>query len=246
LQSDPGKLLSKAKSMLHEAQRTELYPIHLEKELQQALVRRDEATSKQLLNELLGYIFLQSEADVSILRLRIMELLVLLSRAAIEGGADQSRIFLLNENCLNELEQLSATEQLRERVENWLVLVLHRFMGYLFEFQEAAHRDALFKAISYIRENCEKKLTLDEVAAHVYISASYLSRIMREETGRSFPDHLNQIRIERACEYLAQPQYTIVQVSELVGYSDQSYFTKVFKAVKGISPRAYRMNHTDS
>jgi YesN/AraC family two-component response regulator len=232
--------------MLHEAQRTELYPIHLEKELQQALVRRDEATSKQLLNELLGYIFLQSEADVSILRLRIMELLVLLSRAAIEGGADQSRIFLLNENCLNELEQLSATEQLRERVESWLVLVLHRFMGYLFEFQEAAHRDALFKAISYIRENCEKKLTLDEVAAHVYISASYLSRIMREETGRSFPDHLNQIRIERACEYLAQPQYTIVQVSELVGYSDQSYFTKVFKAVKGISPRAYRMHHTDS
>ena len=58
--------------------------------------------------------------------------------------------------------------------------------------------------------------------------------------GISFSTYLNQVRIEKSKELLKNKQHKIIDVAIMVGFEDQSYFTKVFKRVTGVSPNHYR------
>jgi two-component system response regulator YesN len=85
-----------------------------------------------------------------------------------------------------------------------------------------------------------KKVTLDEVAACVYLSPSYFSKVFKQEMEMSFNTYLNYIRIEMSKKLLSDPSIAIVDISNLVGFEDQSYFSKVFKKMTGLSPKKFR------
>jgi len=87
-----------------------------------------------------------------------------------------------------------------------------------------------------------KKITLEDVAAYVYLSPSYFSKIFKEEMDVNFNAYLNYVRIEMSKKLLLDPSISMVEVSNLVGFEDQSYFSKVFKKMTGISPKKYREN----
>lgn len=96
-------------------------------------------------------------------------------------------------------------------------------------------------AIKFIDNNyCENDLSLDEVSKRFCLSSSYLSKLIKEETGLSFVDYLTSIRIRKATSIMDDPTVKIYQVAELVGYSNQHYFCKAFKKVTGLSPTEYR------
>ena len=86
------------------------------------------------------------------------------------------------------------------------------------------------------------KITLEEVSSHVYLSPSYFSKIFKEEMKYNFNTYLNHIRIEVSKQLLADDKVLLVDVSSLVGYEDQSYFSKVFKKMTGVSPGKFREN----
>lgn len=96
-------------------------------------------------------------------------------------------------------------------------------------------------AIRFIDNNyCENDLSLDEVSKRFSLSSSYLSKLIKEETGLSFVDYVTNIRIKKAISIMDDPTVKIYQVAELVGYSNQHYFCKAFKKVTGLSPTEYR------
>ena len=74
----------------------------------------------------------------------------------------------------------------------------------------------------------------------VYLSPAYLSRIFKQETGVTFNEYLNRVRLNKAKELLRRRELRMTDISLAVGYEDQSYFTKVFKRVAGMLPREYR------
>ena len=73
----------------------------------------------------------------------------------------------------------------------------------------------------------------------VCLSPDYLSRIFRQETGISFHQYLNNVRITKAKELIRTTALRLTDISQMVGYDDQSYFTKVFKRTAGIAPGEY-------
>ena len=81
---------------------------------------------------------------------------------------------------------------------------------------------------------------MDGIARHVNFSKTYLSRIFKEETGENISSYINKVRIDRAKLLLADQNISLVDVAALTGFEDQSYFTKVFKAITGQSPKKYR------
>ena len=85
-----------------------------------------------------------------------------------------------------------------------------------------------------------KKISLEDVAKHVYLSRSYLSSIFKEETGQSLFAYINQVRVEKSKLYLLDNNVALVDVAALCGFEDQSYFTKVFIKETGLSPKKYR------
>ena len=97
-------------------------------------------------------------------------------------------------------------------------------------------------ATEYIQENYAKDLSLTEVAEHLRISTGYLSTLMNQNIGCGFVDFLNQVRVDRACCYLEQHQLKNYEVAYKVGFNDEKYFSKVFKKMKGMTPKEYRLS----
>jgi len=95
------------------------------------------------------------------------------------------------------------------------------------------------RAMSFVKDNFSRQISLESAAAEVPLSPSHLSRLFVEETGRGFSDFLIEIRIERAKELLSEPGASIKQVSAACGYPDPNYFSRLFKKVTGSTPTAF-------
>jgi len=213
-----------------------LYPIKKEEELLSSISRGDVFLARALLNEILGHIFFHSGQDLEVIRSRVIELIVLLSRAAVKGGASAETIFAMNYDYFQEIEGMHTVEDLTY----WLSQVMNKFTGTIFSFANAKHADVLYRAVMYIKTNYMKKLTLEDVAGHVFLSPAYLSKIFKDETGCNFNTYLNTIRIEESKRLLPDNSIELVDISSMVGYEDQSYFSKVFKKLVGLSPGKFR------
>lgn len=96
------------------------------------------------------------------------------------------------------------------------------------------------RLLAYIQEHYADPITLTEVARQFHFNASYLSSYFAAHNEEGFSEYLNKVRLEKAMEMLQTTEHTISDISASVGYSDQSYFTKVFKKQTGISPSKYR------
>ena len=96
------------------------------------------------------------------------------------------------------------------------------------------------RAMSYVNEHYAEKLTLQQLADYLYISTWHLCRVFKKCTNMNFVDILNKIRIEHAKRYLKETNLKIYEISRNVGYSDIAYFSKVFRAMTGMSPKQYR------
>lgn len=212
------------------------YPIDLEKRLQEAILEGNETKAREYLNRLLGEIFFRSNGDFNVIKARALELVVLLSRSAIEGGAEVEQIFTLNNNYIEEINQFKTSEDLGV----WLSSIINRFVGYVFDFKDVRHSVTLHKIIGYIRNNYMNKITLDEIADHVFMSKSHISKIFNEEMGMSVSVYINKVRVEKSKRLLLDASMTIADIANLTGFEDQSYFTKQFKAETGISPKKFR------
>lgn len=100
------------------------------------------------------------------------------------------------------------------------------------------------KAIEYLKANYTKDLTLKSVSEELFISTWYLSKLLKKETGNTFTDLLNSIRIEEAKGLLKDRRYKVYEIANLVGFTDIPYFTKLFKKITNLSPMEYKNRHS--
>lgn len=83
-------------------------------------------------------------------------------------------------------------------------------------------------------------LSLQDVANSIQVSPSYLSRLLKQETGASFIEYLTQVRVRMAVQLLNDPAMKIYEIAERVGYGSQHYFSTAFRKVLDMSPAEYR------
>ncbi len=212
------------------------YPIEIEQRLQRMITQGDKRGAQELINKLLGIMYFTTAGDFKEIKDRAKELIVLFSRASLEGGADVRHIFGQNRNLQDEIDQMQNLDELSD----FLTAIFYRFVGYVFDFTQFEHTDILHKAVNYLRENLSEKLGLEDLASHVGLSRSYLSTIIKSELGLTFTEYVNQMRVDRSKELLLDPSLSLAAIAGLVGYGDQSYFTKKFTQQEGMSPGQYR------
>lgn len=212
------------------------YPFEKEKELLTKIELGDKQASQKILNEILGHIFFSSGKDFNVIKARVLELVVMLSRAAVEGGADIEEVFGLNYRYLSDIHAFKTVEELCF----WLSSIMARFTDCVFNLADVRHKDTIYKALDYIKRNFNKRITLEEVAGQVYLNPSYFSKIFKNEMKTTFVSYVNRIRINAAKNLLTDISIPLTDVSCIVGFEDQSYFTKVFKKATGVTPGKYR------
>ena len=236
-QKQIGEYIQNVKAMLiKESQGYISYPYDKEKQLSYAIISNDLANSRKYLNEILGHIFFSSANNLDVIKVRAMELSVMISRAALDGGADQSKIFDINIKFLSEFFNYKTIEEVC-----WaLTDILRKFTKETFEFSNVKHVDLISKAVSYVKTNYMRKLTLNEVAQYVFLSPSYFSKIFKHEMNYYFNDYLNYVRVEKSKALLLTERISLVDIATNVGFYDQSYFNKVFKKITGITPKKFK------
>ncbi|MDF2613123.1 MAG: response regulator containing CheY-like receiver domain and AraC-type DNA-binding domain [Clostridia bacterium] len=195
--------------------------------------------TKKLINEILVELFATGGEDTDILIARILELVVILSRGALAGGADYIEIFWLNGMCMKEIFQIDNIEDLYL----WLTQFLEKFVDLIFKNKEIKYADIIHKACLYIKANYMNKITLEDTASIAKVTPNYLSKIFKESMGKSFTHYLNLVRIENSKKMLMGEDITLEEIALKSGFTDQSYFTKVFKKLTNVSPKKYRQAH---
>ena len=102
------------------------------------------------------------------------------------------------------------------------------------------HKELIDRVGKYIVENVGVEITLNNVAAAMNISPNYLSKIFKEESGVSFSNFLSEKKLEKAEELLVETKLSVAEIVKIVGYSNEAYFTKLFRMKYSDTPGAYR------
>ena len=99
--------------------------------------------------------------------------------------------------------------------------------------------DRIKKILSYIEENYQNKITLNDIAGHIHLCESECTRLFKRHMNTTLFAFLQEYRIERSLEFLQDDQ-PVSAVADKAGFSDPNYYSKVFAKIKGCSPREYR------
>ncbi|MCL2653878.1 MAG: AraC family transcriptional regulator [Propionibacteriaceae bacterium] len=212
------------------------YPFDVERRLVGMIRRGDRAGAAEMINHVLAALYLASDGDFPRLRQGATELITLFSRAAIDGGADARLIFGEKPTLDRRLERFTTVDEL----SGFLVGVFDRFVGYVFDFSKFQHANAIRQVVDYIRAHYAERITLADVSREVWFSPSYLSSVFSSEMGTGFAAYLQTVRVNKSKELLLGTHQTIAEISQATGFTDQSYFTKIFTRMVGVSPTQFR------
>ena len=212
------------------------YPIQKEKELLERTSAGDRDGAKKVLDELLGVIFYDTGVKLDMIKSRVLELVVLLSRAAIDGGADVEQIFGLNYKYLSTIHTIRSLDELTQ----WTTRIINRFTDLVFTLQPVRQTHAIREAIRYIHKNYKSKITQIDTSHAAGLSPAYFSKLFKLEMNTTFTEYLSYKRVEEAKGLLLSTGMSLGDVAFECGFEDQSYFTKVFTRLVGTSPSKYR------
>jgi len=218
------------------------YPLDTERELLGKVKIGDRTGAKEILNSILGTILFKTIGDLGILKARLLELLSILSRAAVEGGVPIDVMLERNLAYVNKVMQIDSQEDLCA----WISTALNEFIELVYSSQDAKKMTQIRPAINYVDANYDKPVTLADIARASHLSVSRLAHLFKEQMGITVIDYLTSVRIERAKRLLLATDQNCTEICFQVGYNNQSYFTRSFKTLVGMTPRQFRANNQRS
>lgn len=162
----------------------------------------------------------------------------LFTRATIQGGVDPEQAYNLSDVFIRQIEETRERKQLEQLEYDMLAAFINRVR----EEKKSTYQWIVNRALEYIHDRILKNLTLKEIAAYLEVHPSYLSKVFHEEVGVPLIEYINRKKIEASQYFLLHSNSSISEISQLFGYCNQSYYTKLFKTYTGLTPKQYRNN----
>ena len=213
----------------------ELY-LNEEPALFSAIRAGDRPRAREILNRILVAIHHHAGSRLELVKSLFLELVVSMSRTAVEaGGAPEA---LLGDH-YTRMTELAGIDGL-ERLAAWLSKTLEQMMDVIGRHRRRGAAAALFGAMAFMEKHCGERISRDEAAQAAHLSPSHFSHMVRKETGSTFTEWLNRLRVDRAAEMLARTDKPLAVVAIECGFEDQSYFTKVFRRYRNCPPGLFR------
>lgn len=142
----------------------------------------------------------------------------------------------LFENFNQELNQYGSAD----KIFNYLIKEVTSSFEIIIEEMKEADSRPIRIAKQYIQEHFNETLTLESVSGEAGFNTTYFSSMFKKETGVTFSEYLQEVRMNRAKELLKETNRNIQDICEEVGYNDLKSFTKIFAKHTGLKPNEYR------
>lgn len=163
--------------------------------------------------------------------------ITMVTRAALDGGASEDLAYAMSDSYIQTSENsrnIEYIEKLKKRaLQDFVSAVNHRK-------NSLPYSKAVRKAVTYMRSHMQEKITLELLAEASGLSTSRLAHLFKEETGVSPMEYLRKERVDAAKSLLLDSERKIYEISEILGFTNESHFIKIFKESEGITPAEYR------
>lgn len=236
-ESERAEALQALKGRLHDDIRSTY--LHEEPALLAAIRRGERTEARRILNRVLIAIYSVGGSHTALLKSLALELVVMMTRAAVQAGGDPAKILGINFQSLTALAQVSDQETLAP----WLCDMLEQLIDAIQTNVRRPNSVQLARAIEYMQDHLADHLARADVARAAGLSPSHFSHLMRAKTRWSFTELLTRLRVDHACHLLAHTELGLVQIALECGFGDQSYFARVFRRQTGRTPGDYRRAH---
>ena len=164
-------------------------------------------------------------------------IIVLASRAAIDGGIDPLTSYLKSDLYFQRLENCADIKAIYSLVFEVAIDYAELVSDYLIQ---KSHRSYVEQCKHFIRKRINKPFSNDEVAKELSISKHYLSRLFAEEVGMGIQQYAVRERLEAAKNMLKFSDQEISTIAMYLCFASQSYFGKLFKKHTGYTPKQFR------
>ncbi|MDQ0885553.1 two-component system response regulator YesN [Paenibacillus sp. V4I9] len=165
-----------------------------------------------------------------------LQLLLLASRILLELNVHKQGLEEKENELLVKVFQQETLGDLRRLVESHLIEVCER----IGEKRSGKAKNVIERIRSLIDKRFAENLQVGDIAKEVFLSTTYLCLLFKQETGETINEYMTKVRVDKAKELLKDPANKFYEVCYAVGYSDPSYFSKIFKKQTGHTPSSFR------
>ncbi len=165
-----------------------------------------------------------------------IELIYVVSRALYEIGEDIGAIAGKRPAILDTLYKTEHLFELQQQLNDFMLSIANDFAKKYAQKNGKTIRDIK----NIIETQYMEELSVNKIAEAVYLSPNYMSLVFKRETGETISDYLTRKRMDVAKELLQKTDSKILDIANMVGFQDASYFSKVFKKHTGVHPQKYR------
>ncbi|MCH4888541.1 response regulator [Acidaminobacter sp. JC074] len=164
----------------------------------------------------------------------LMELIVMVLSTSYKHELSEAEVGY--STYISEFRRITSQNQLTSWSYRKIILVAETIQS-----SKTSHvSNVILKAKTYIDENFDKDIGLNDVSKEVSISPQYFSTIFKEELGLNFIEYLRNKRVEVAKELLRDKKFSVKEICYKVGYNDPNYFSRLFKKLVGVSPTEFK------
>ena len=164
-------------------------------------------------------------------------IITLTTRASIAGGLDAEQAYYLSDNYIQEMEKLRRTDDINSLQYTILIDFTERVAGRKIP---AGMSREVFSCIQYISQHTNEPIQVNDVAEHVNMSRSTITRRFKKELGFDISSFIRRCKLEEARSLLTFTDKSLSEISSYLCFSSQSHFQTAFKAKYGVTPLQYR------
>lgn len=212
------------------------YPVSQEHNLILQVRGGKTAEAKEAMTAYLNGILLYEAGNLDFIKVHLIELCALISRE----GSDK---FVGNEESIRDsfayIESLNKIDGIQD-LKEWSEELVDHFTTRTGLLHYGGNSQLVLQVLRLIAKDDKYQLTLAAAATQLHVNPSYLSGHFKREAGMGFSEFINEQKITKSKELLEKTNLRLLEIADLCGFEDQSYFTKVFSKRVGMSPRAYR------
>lgn len=189
------------------------------------------AETEQIIHQIRTY----AEGNTTVAKGLLSDICLAAARYYFRTTGDEFGLGRSIDQILEDMFRMRSFKEAAEYMKNLVRTVRSNLSG-----EEKGYSLIVKNIMTYINTHYAEPITLSSVSASFGISAGYLSRLLRTETGINFVELVSRARIEAAKQLLRDPKYKVNEVGEMVGYKEYAYFYQVFKRMEGCSPKEYK------
>jgi two-component system response regulator YesN len=208
----------------------------MQNEIIDKVVLGDLTGSREIINRFLGVILLESGMNFDMLKVRLLELIVIISRAAIGKGISAEGLLGPRYSYLTDINAATGFDDLFWKVTK----ALENFTRAVSEERGRTALAHMTRMRDFLTRNFTTKISAADVAAAAGLSVSRALHLFRQESGMSLSAHIATQRIDYARYLLRNTERSMAEIASECGFFDQSHFTKTFRSIEGTPPLRYR------